>query len=123
MQPYSERAAQVACNSQIAVQVLLGSENTDVELVPLKPNQFSSYLSPEEFTARRLRPVGVVGLSGINTLVSFKEPLPSHVLKLIAVAFSEYIRSLLGRSFEELQVAAEVAELERLYETPDYRVN
>jgi|SRR5581483_5405 len=125
MQPYMERAAQVACESQIAVQILLSRDNRDVELIGLKPQ--AEFISREEFAARKLRHVGVIGLSGLKPLVALEEPLEPRIADALAQAFLEYTRVLLGEHFAERfaeqMVGAEVAELERLYTLPDTRLN
>lgn len=120
MQTYMERATQVACDSQIAVQVLLSLGNDDIAFVPLKPVS-GEYLTREEFTVRQFRSVGIVGLRGLESCSAFKEPLDPPVVDAIAAAFLEYVRVLLGQSFAAQVEAAEVAELERLYLLPSVR--
>ena len=126
MQSYTERATQVACESQVVVMVLLNADNTDLELWPVKPLQNAAALTtPEEFAARKLRPVGMVGLQGTMARVVFKEPLESHVVDAIAMAFTEHVRFLLGNNIAvqvEEQKGDEVAWLERLYSLPDTRM-
>jgi len=126
---YLENAAQVARESDIAVQVLLSRENTDLELIPLRP-RLDAYIAPEVFTARQLRSVGVVGIRGLQPLSVWKEPLPPQVINGVCDAFIEYIRVLLGKSLVDLYEdlyeaaqAAEIAELERLFCIPDTRPN
>lgn len=117
---YAEAAAEVACLSQIAVMVLLGPENDDVEFWPLRPRQ-SVPTSSEEFAARRLRPVGVLGLRGLEFRSALKEPLPADVLRSVGFAFGEYVHSLVGTSMEMQLEAGEIAELERVLALPDTR--
>ena len=122
---YLENAAQVANESDIAVQVLLSRENTDLELIPLWP-RLDAYIAPEVFTARQLRSVGVVGIRGLQPLSVWKEPLPPQVINGVCDAFIDYIRVLLGKSLVDLYEAAqaaEIAELERLFCIPDTRPN
>jgi hypothetical protein len=123
---YLENAAQVARESDIAVQVLLSRENTDLELIPLRP-RLDAYIGPQEFTARQLRSVAVVGIRGLQPLSVWKEPLPLQVINGVGNAFIEYIRVLLGKSLADLYEAAqaaEIAELERLFFCiPDARPN
>jgi hypothetical protein len=124
-QPYLDRAVQVACESSIAVHVLLSRDNSDVELWPLRPHAAPpEQITPlEEFTHRQLRLVGVVGLRGLNSASAFKEPLPPRVVDAIAHAFLAYTRVLLGNHFGEHMAAAEVAEIERIYMLEDPRPN
>jgi hypothetical protein len=98
MQPYSLRSAQIARDSSIAVMVLLNHDATDMQFWPIRPRRVaqSAFTSPEEFAARQLRPVGVVGLSGLKSMCAFKEPLEPPVVEAIAGAFMAYIRTLLG---------------------------
>jgi hypothetical protein len=122
---YLENAAQVANESDIAVQVLLSRENTDLELISLRP-RLDAYIAPEVFTSRQLRSVGVVGIRGLQPLSVWKEPLPHQVINGVCDAFIEYIRVLLGKSLADLYEAAqaaEIAELERLFCIPDTRPN
>jgi len=125
MQTYMERAAQVACESDIAVWVLLSSGNDDVEFVSLRPHLATQNQmpTPGEFTARGLRPVGVLGLFGLRPRCSFKEPLPPRVVDAIAAAFLEYVRVMIGEQFAATMQTAELVELERLYRLPDDRLN
>lgn len=120
--PYMERAATIACESQLVVQVLLSRGNDDIEFILLKPQSPAGYITREEFTSRKLRSVGIVGLlSGLKPVCVFKEPLESSIVGAIAQAFAEYVRVLLlGESTEQIAVA-EVAELEALYVRPDTR--
>jgi hypothetical protein len=119
-----ERAAHIACESQICCQVLLSHDNADIALIQLKPHAYpSGYITPEEFTARQLRSVGVVGLSGLKPLCFFKELLPPHVVDAIATAFLEYIRVLTGAEFAAQMEAAGIAELTRFCSLPDTRMN
>jgi len=119
---YMEKAAHAAAESSVAVMVLLNHDNTDAEFVALKPRQ-AAFTSPEEFTARKLRPVGVIGLRGAQPVCAFKEPLDSPVVNSLATAFLEYIRVLLGQGFAEQMEAVEIAELERVWSIADTRPN
>lgn len=121
MQTYSERAKAVVWESQIAVQVLMSSDNDDLEFVRVGSQR--AYISPEEWTARRLRAVGFVGLDGLKPRCAFAEPLEPPVVNAIAEAFAEYIRVLLGENFAEHMAQAEIDELERLFSLPDPRMN
>jgi hypothetical protein len=119
---YMERAATIACESDVVVQVLLSTGNDDIEFILLRPQSPAEYITREEFTSRKLRSVGVVGLlSGLKPVCVFKEPLESSIVGAIAHAFAEYVRVLLlGESAEQI-AAAEVAELERIYTHTDTR--
>lgn len=121
MQTFMERANAVVWNSQLSVQVLLSPDNDDLEFIYVKQGQ--PYISAEEYTARKLRPVGFVGLNGLKPLCAWSEPLPPSVISRIACAFTAYVCALLGDSFAEHMAAAEVAELHRLYSLADPRMN
>lgn len=124
MKPFNARAADVTRQSAIAVQVLLSHDNNDMEFLLLRPVpvHLSARFSEEEFTARQLRFVGIVGLSGLNAKCAFEEPLDERVVSTIASAFIEYTRALLTQSsFGDYLAQAEVTELERLYALPDTR--
>jgi hypothetical protein len=111
-----ERAAQVANESQIAILFLLSANNDDLESVLLCPSALADDMpSTEERTRRQLRPVCVVGLSGVKPLMAIKEPLSPHVVDGISAAFLEYVRVLLGDTIMKQVEAAEIAELERIY--------
>jgi hypothetical protein len=114
MQPYIERSSQVALDSSIAVMVLLNQDNTDMEFWALKPHQ-CNVTTREEFAARKLRSVGVVGLCGPKAKCAFKERLEPSVINAIATAFTEYLRVSFAVDFAEQTEAAEITELERLY--------
>lgn len=124
MQPYSERSTQVVRDASIAAIVLLNSDNTDMELLALCPRQTpeSELITGEEYTARKLRSVGVIALNerGLPQ-AAFREPLEASVISAIAAGFTEYIRVLIGKHLTEQTEAAEIAELERLYLLPDTR--
>ena len=122
---YLERSTKVARECSISVVVLLNSDNTDLEFLPLAPRQLteSELLTPGEFAARKLRSVGVVGLSGAQARVAFKEMLSVSVVDRIAAAFLEYLRVMLRQGFAEQTEAAEVQELERFYLLEDTRLN
>jgi hypothetical protein len=117
--PYSECAIKVACESSISAVVLLSSANDDIAFMRLKPLPSAGFITPEDFTARKLRSVGVVGLCGTKPMVAFSELLEPPVVDAIAWAFLEYVRVLLGEHME----AALVTELERLYALSDTRPN
>jgi hypothetical protein len=121
-----EKAALAVAESSVAVMVLLNPDDTDMEFWPLKPREVA-LTPPAEFTARRLRPVGIIGLQGAQAVCAFKEPLDTPVVNSLAMAFLEYIRVMLGRSFtaqtEERQKGDEVGWLERLHLLPDMRIN
>jgi hypothetical protein len=105
--------------------VLLSQDNTDLEFWMLRPRQAakSELTPPEEFAARKLRSVGIVGLCGLKPRCAFKEPLETPIVNKIAAAFLEYLRVLLGGQIAEQTEAAEIAELERLYGLPSGRPN
>lgn len=123
---YGEKSTQLAleASTSIIVQVLLSRGNDDIELIPLHPRQRpDGYIAPADFTARRLRSVGFVGLNGLRPVCSFKEPLPPNVVDAIIRAFTEYAHVLLGGRAAEHVAAEEIAALDRLYTLPDTRIN
>ncbi len=124
---YLEKSAEVVLNSNIAVMVLLNSDNTDMEFWRVRPCQAESPTTREEFTARKLRSVGVAGLCGTKAVCAFKEPLHPDVVGAIGNAFAEYIHALIGDSvamqIEERQKGDSVSWLNQLYQLPDARVN
>lgn len=79
--------------------------------------------SAEEFAARKLRTVGVVGLYGVESRCAFKEHLESATVVAIHTSFLKYLRALFGASFGELSRNSEIHELERLMSLPDLRAN
>jgi len=123
MRPYIERAADVAIASHIAAQVFLSQDNDDLEFLPLRPTpvHLSAWMSEDDFTARQLRFVGVVGLSGLNARCAFDEPLESAIVERIAQAFLEYVHTLIVPKFVDHIAQAEVMELQKLYALPDLR--
>lgn len=128
MQPqtYMERARLVVEDAGIAAMVLLNESNTDAEFLMLRPRLTpeNELITPEAFTARKLRSVGVVALNerGLPQ-AAFKESLEASVVGAIASAFREYVRVLLAEKLIEQIAAAEIAELDRLFRLPDTRSN
>ena len=120
-QTYLDRAARVACESQLAVQVLLSRANDDIAFVRLVPSAGPAYMPAEEFTARQFRSVGIIGLCGLSPRIVFKEPLEDGVAEAIGAAFTAYVQTLIGEQFASQMQAAELAELERLFMLPDTR--
>ncbi len=122
---YTERSQELARNASIAVLVLLSHDNLDMEFWPLGFGSQSDWTSREEFAARRLRSVGVVGLGlpGLKPLVAFKEALLPSVVDGIATAFLAYLNVLLADSFAEQLPGAETAELERMWSLRDPRMD
>jgi hypothetical protein len=117
------RSKQVVLDSSIAVMVLLSPENTDMEFWLLRPHM-DARTSREDFDARRLRSVGVIGLQGVTPACAFKEPLDAQIVNGIAGAFLEYIRVLIGQCFvNEHHTGDAVGWLDRLYLLPDSRAN
>lgn len=128
MQPYMERAAEIALNSStsICVLVLLSRNNRDLELWGLLPRR-AIFTTPEEFANRQLRSVGVVGLQGATARCAFKEPIADPVLNAIADAFAEYVRVMMPGADFAAQMRAEsesgdfVAWANGLWTLPDVR--
>lgn len=120
MQPYSVRAAEVACG-QIVLQVLLSESNDDLEFVAMHSAAQPFPITREDFAARKLRSVGVIGLRGLAPARAFKEPLAPSVVDGISTAFLVYVQTVLGNSFHEHAAKAELTELERMFALPDPR--
>ena len=120
MLTYQQRAEQAVRDSSLAVMVLLNPDNTDAEFVQCGPDR--PFISREQFTARRLRQVGVVTLKNLQPAVTLREALPPDVVMAIATDYLEYLRVYLQRSFAEQMEAAEVSELFRLFALPDTRL-
>ncbi|HEX4032527.1 MAG TPA: hypothetical protein VHX20_19340 [Terracidiphilus sp.] len=127
MQPFSVRAAEAARGSQLVLQVLLSPDNDDIELVCITAASAGRPfpITAEDFTARKLRSVGCVGVSlgldGFTPHVALIEPLEPHVINAMGCALTEYIRVLVGNALIEQIALAEVTELERMYVLPDSR--
>lgn len=134
MQPFSERAAAVVSASQIACQVLLSEDNRDLEFLPLLPvpMHLPACLSEEDFAARELRLVGVVGASGLRGWCAFEEPLEAPIVETISQAFAEYVLRMVTPQLDHIAQAtaemearaaaqAEVVELELLFLLHDLR--
>ena len=117
MDSYSARSTQVALDSSIAVMVLLNPDATDMELWPICPPPQSGLTTPEEFTARQLRPVGVLGLCVTESRAAFKEPLDVSTVDALARAFTAYVNALLGQR----QAGDSLEWCERLFALPDTR--
>jgi len=122
MKPYLERAKQIVQDSDVAVMVLLGHGNADMEFWSVWPRE-TRLTSQEEFTARRLRPVGVFGLlPGFIAVGEFKESLDGQTMHALSTAFKEYVRVLWGMDAAK-QAEMERAELRRLWNLEDTRPN
>lgn len=123
---YSEKSTQLAMDASVAVLVLMGTESTDVEFLPLKPRRADEARLAElrdRWPGRGLRSVGVIGLCGTTPICALKEPLDSIQVSSLAGAFLTYLHVLLHDSFAAQIEAAEIAELERLFQLPDTRPN
>lgn len=113
MQPYSERAAEVASGSQIAVLILANNDFSDLEFVPLRPRMADESTWADlkaRWPGRGLQARGVVGLCGSRTACAFKEPLADAIVASLANSFAEYVRVLLG---EDLAGWMEAVEMRR----------
>jgi hypothetical protein len=121
---YMENAAHAVAESSVAVMVLVNPDATDIVFWRLRPERAaeSDLTTREEFAARKLRSVGVVGLCGLTPVCSFKESLETPVVNSIVVGFLQYIRDSLSDSLVELREAAEIAALECLFTLPDMRI-
>jgi len=127
LQTYSERAKQIVHDCGIAVMVLLSQDGSDLEMLPLRPRPLPASELPtaEAFTARRLRPVGIIGLCGTRGMCAFKELLSEAVVAALGVSFGEYVHALIGdrvaAQLVELQKGDEVSWIEQLHKLPDTR--
>jgi hypothetical protein len=118
MQPYSERAAQLALDASVVVLVLANAQCDDLEMLPLKPRQMSEGDIAELLTrwpGRGLRSIGVIGLCGTSPRYALKVPLEPEQVSALAGAFLAYLHVLFCDSFAAQQEGAEIAELKRLY--------
>lgn len=120
---YEERCSHLLADASIAVAVLLNAERTDMEMVPLVPRPLGDSEVAARIAGRGLRPVGIVGISGTEPRSAFEEPLDLHVVNVLASAFLEYLRVLLGESLQKQSKALEISELARLFSLPDARSN
>jgi len=117
MTGYVELAQRVVAESDIAAMVLLSAENDDLEMWPLRPHPCAA-TPANEFARRKLRPVGVVGVSGLQSRCVFKEALPETVVAAIAQAFGAYCGTLVDYKMP----ADDSAEwCERLFQLEDPR--
>ena len=116
---YSERSKEVVLNTSIAAMVLLGPDNTDVEIWGLEPHS-GEQTTAKEFAARKLRSVGVIGLRGSTPEIAFKEPLDFATMAAISYAFLEHVRVVLEERFASY---AQVRELNRVFALEDTRPN
>ena len=125
MPTYMDHIKEVALDSQICCQVLLSADNQDLEFQVLSPTKYretETPLTPAEFCTRRLRSVGWVGLSGLTPRSAWKETLPESVVVSIGLAFSAFVRSLLGGDFAgKVAEHIEIAMLDRMYSLRDPR--
>jgi hypothetical protein len=125
---YSEKSQQLALDSSIAVQILMGAPD-DVEFVPLKPRPADDRMLAElktRWPGRGLRSVGVVGLVGVTPHYALKEPLEPEQVDMLAAAFLTYVRALLTSQeprTDSVEKGDEVAWLCRLWSLPDTRPN
>jgi hypothetical protein len=124
---YSERSARLTIEASVAVLVLLGASPEDVEFIPLRPKPANERFLADiraRWSGRGLRSVGVVGLVGTSPRWVLKEDLDSEQVSALCGGFLAYLNVLVRSSFaEEMEAAeaAEIAELECLYQLPDIR--
>ncbi len=112
-----EQAGQLAIESTVAVQVLMGAPD-DIEFVPIKPRAADERLLADikaRWPGRGLRSVGVLGLVGTVPRCALTEPLEPEQVSALVGAFLAYLHALFCDSLAEQQEAGEIAELERLY--------
>ena len=114
MRPYLERLGQVAADSEVAVMVLLNPDNTDLGFWPRKPRA-ASEMAAENLANRQLRSVGVIGLNGFEPHCAIKEPLDAAVLNAISIAFTAYVKVLIGEDFAAQMKPAKIEELFHLW--------
>ena len=129
MTTYDERRDQLALDSSIMVQVLLGHAPGDMEFVPLKPRPASDDRWTElraQWPGRGLRLVGTIGLVDGAPKLALREPLDAVQVDALAVAFAVYVGALVKEAMTSDGFAAEieraeVSELQRMFAMTDPR--
>lgn len=127
---YEERRDNLAINSSIFVQVMLGNASGDMEFSLVRPRPANADVMEEELRAkwpgRGLRAVGFVGLVDGAPQLVLKAPISAAEVEVLAIAFGGYVATLIKQSMSAENIGAEleraeVSELERLYAMPDSR--
>ena len=125
MLAYSERATQLACDSSVAVQVLLGTTPGDCEFIPLRPRPADANMLAgiaARWPGRGLRSVGVIGLCGITPCYALKEPLEPEQVSVLTDAFLAYLHALYCHRMAAHLEQAEINELTRVWSLNDPRM-
>lgn len=123
---YMEQAVQLIVESSVAVMALSNPECTDLELMPFKPCSMSELEQAQlkaRWPGRNLKSIGVIGLVGTSPRCALKAPLETDQLSALADAFLAHLHACFCDSFAAQTEAAEIAELERMYQLPDTRPN
>jgi len=122
---YVEKSTKLACESSVAVMVLMGAPD-DVEFLPVKPRMADANMLDElkaRWHGRGLRPVGMMGLCGTSPRCELKEPLEPEQVTALAGAFLAYLHVFFRDSFAEQLEGVEVQELGRLWSLEDPRTD
>jgi len=121
---YSEKSTQLALDSSVAVQVLMGTTPGDCEFIPIKPRTADARMLADiaaRWPGRGLRSVGIIGLIGAVPTCELKEPLEPEQVTALAGAFLTYLHGLFSDSFAEQIEGVEIAEMRRLWSLEDPR--
>src|SRR5579871_1072508 len=111
-----DRFSLLAATADISVSVLLSPDNSDVELIPVRPRAYPDHLIEELRGTPRgsvLRFAGTLGLTGDVAHAQFAEPLPEHVVQALAESFASYVN--------EFRAGIEREQIRRMWELPDTR--
>lgn len=95
--PYIEEAADIVANASVAVQVLLGEADNDVEFIPLRPHPANGEWLADlaaRWPGRGLRSIGVLAMVDGTAKAAFKEPVSLDVVSRLAAAFQVYCETL-----------------------------
>lgn len=116
---YSERSAQLACESSIAALVISDPDCNDVEFLLLRPKrepEREAELSAR-WPGRELQAVGMAALCGASPRFVFKAPLAPEQVSALADAFLSFLHTL----FLDGLSAQQNDELRRMFSLPDAR--
>jgi len=120
---YQEKARELVAQSSVAAMVLMGSDITDIELVPLTPRPATEEMLEDLkviWPGRGLRSVGCIGLCDGAPGFALKEILTQEQLYALTAAFIVYLR-VLSELDAEQQKGDAVDWLCRLWRLEDTR--
>lgn len=116
---YTERSAQLACESSIAALVISNPDCNDVEFLLLRPKrepEREAELSAR-WPGRGLQSVGMAALCGVSPRFVFKAPLAPEQVSALAGEFLSFLHTL----FLDGLSAQQNDELRRMFSLPDTR--